>query len=247
MMLRPAAGLLLALAVLTGCGGGGDSTSPADEVLQTYFDDIATQTVSSLRDAEREAQPGSPAAKYATYLKVSTQAAIDGGQKVDQRKLAADRTNTGFKFCQGQGSDQVCFTYTKVTRAAGKVADFRVNGKTIADRLAVGTGKASVFRGLDAQARFLAAYQTTARGDLLVVVRITAGAGQGLDAVKGAYGSTGAAPADAAETFGPDTLEAGKSSNFMFAFPNTKVGGTLTLSTTAAPGGHPGTVALRTR
>ena len=244
MKLTRLGGALLPIVLLAGCGSA-DTSSPADSA-QAYFDGIATQTVGSLAAAAGAAKPGSPASEYATYLRASTRAAVGAGQPVDQAEQTADRTSDGFRFCQGSGSSKVCFEFTDITRAGGKVSDFSVNGEPIADRLAIGTDEAVRFKDLDASATFVAAYETTASDNLLVVVRISTGAGVGLDSVAASYQGTGAAPTPSAKSFGPDTVDPGSSADYLFAFPKAKVGGTVTL-TAPNQGGRTPTVVLDVR
>lgn len=242
MTLTRLAGMVLPVLLLAGCGGSDGGTSPADKALRTYFDDIATQTVPSLRDAVQHAAPGSPAAAYATYLQVSTQAAKDGGQPIDPKRKTADRTAAGFRFCQGSETDHVCYDFAKIARTHGLVSDFSVNGKPISGRLAVGNGGQLPFAGVDAKAAFVAAYRTTATGKLFVVVRITTGGGTTLGRVDASYRSPSHAESASTTTLGRPRLAPGSSGYFLFAFPGATVGGTITVS--ASGNGHRGSVAL---
>lgn len=245
MMLTRLAGLLLPLVLLNGCSGTGDSPSPADKTLRAYFDGIATQTVDSLQAAVGAAQPGSPAAAYATYLEASTRAAMDGGQAIDKARKLADRTSAGFKFCQGSGADHVCFDYTRITQKHGLVADFSINGRPIANRLALGGDQQIQFEGVDATAAFLAAYEATASGELLVVVRITSGAAVTLGKADASYRPPGGAEIPSTMSLGRAKLDPGASASYLFAFSDAKVGGTVTVSASAE--GHSGTVVLDIR
>jgi len=236
---------LLGVVLLAGCGQ--DPVSPGDQTTQAYFDGIATQTVTSLRSALALAAPGSPAAAYATYLQASSQAASDGGHPVSQRAQVADRTPQGYRFCQASGSAKTCFDYTRITRTDGKVASFTVNGKPIGDRLAVGSAAPVTFRGLDAHATFLAAYETTASDNLLVAVRISSGPSVRLGAVEASYRSGQGGPVPSAQAFGPDTLGAGSSANYLFAFPKAPLGGRLVVTTADAASGTRGVVTLAVR
>ena len=240
--------VLLGGVLLAGCGGG--STQPEDPVAQGYFDGIATQTVRSLTSALAAAEPGSPAAAYATYLRASSQAATDGGHPVAQSAQTAERTSRGYRFCQASGSDKTCFEYADIIRSGGKIVTFTVNGKPITDRLAVGAAGPVAFRGLDAHATFLAAYETTASDNLLVAVRIETGAGVRLGAVEASYRAAQGSPLPSAQSFGPATLDAGSSANYLFAFPKAGLGGRLTLSTqpiAPADSGRPATAVVVVR
>jgi len=237
--------LLLGGVLLAGCGGG--STQPEDPVAQAYFDGIATQTVRSLTSALAAAEPGSPAAAYATYLRASSQAATDGGHPVAQSAQTAEQTSRGYRFCQASGSDKTCFEYADIIRSGGKIVTFTVNGKPITDRLAVGSAGPVAFRGLDAHATFLAAYQTTASDSLLVAVRIESGAGVRLGAVEASYRVAAGSPVPSAQSFGPATLDAASAANYLFAFPKASLGGRLVVSTTDTATGARGVVTLAVR
>ncbi|HEX2893514.1 MAG TPA: hypothetical protein VHO29_05875 [Marmoricola sp.] len=236
--------LLVPLLLLSACSGTTQDVPAADKQIQAYFDDIATQTVDSLRSAIRLAAPGSPAATYATYLEGSTQAAAEGGQTIDPTKQTAERTDSGYRFCQGSATKQVCYEYTAVTRRDGLVADFAINGKPVASRLAAGDMASHPFRGLAAKAVFESAYEATASGKLLVVVWIGTDSGPPLSGVQASYRSPGAASASASTmTLGRPELGPGSSGKYLFAFDGATIGGTITV--TATRNGRQSTVTLQ--
>lgn len=233
MVIRRLGVLLVPLVLLTGCGGATRDVPAADQPIQAYFDDIATQTVDSLRSAIRLAAPGSPAAAYATYLEGSTQAAAEGGQTIDPTEQTAERTDSGYRFCQGSATKQVCYEYTGVTRSDGRVADFAINGKPVASRLATGDMAPHPFRGLAAKAVFESAYEATASGKLLAVVAIGTDSGSPLSGVQASYRSPGAtSPSAATMTLGRAELGPGSSGKYLFAFDGARIGGTITVTAT---------------
>jgi hypothetical protein len=237
--------LLLVVALLTGCGSDPEPT-PATSGAQGYFDGVATQSVESLQRSIDTAQPGSPAAAYATYLQASAQAALDGGAAPSEHVFTAKHTSTGYRFCQGDGSDRTCFDYTHVEVVGGKVVSFSVNDKPIAPRVTAGSGEVARFKGVDATASFVASYDTTSSDLVFVVVRVTAGAGP-VGKIGATYRSPGGTSASSTMAYGPGRLAAGSSANYAFSFAHTDVGGTVTLTAPAVAQTAPGTVSLATR
>ncbi len=236
--------LLLAVAVLAGCGSN-PAPTPATQGAQGYFDGVATQSVDSLQRSIDAAQPGSPAAAYATYLQASAQAALDGGVTPTEHEFTADHTDTGYRFCQGTGSDRTCFDYTDVEVVDGKVASFSVNAKPIAPRVTVGAGQQAAVDGTDAHAAFVASYRTTASDLLFVVVTITSGTDP-LGEVTARYRSPAGDSSSSTVQVGPDRLAAGSGANYAFAFPHAGAGGEVTLSFSGVGASH-GSVTLSTR
>lgn len=243
MVVRRLGVLLLPLLLLGGCGGRTQDVPAPDKPIQAYFDGIATQTVSSLNAAFRLAAPGSPAAAYATYLEGSTQAAAEGGQTIDATRQTAERTGSGYRFCQGSATRQVCYEYTGITRRDGRISDFAINGKPVASRLATGDTAPQPFRGLAATVAFESAYEATASGKLLVVVRIATEAGPPLTGVQASYRSPGGTSAAASTmSLGRAELGPGSSGKYLFAYDGARIGGTITV--TATRGGRQSTVTL---
>ena len=263
------AAVLVVLMVPTGCGGSaadssGTSTSatgritvrpatgtssgstalPSDATLHTYFDGIARGTLSSLAKAKPAAASGSPAAGYATYLEAAAQAVADSGHEVTSPAASAEVTHGDYRFCSGSSSGKVCYRYSDVTGADGKVVDFSVNGKPVGERVAVGTSGPVPASGVEGRAEFVAAFEATATGNLFVAVRVEATGGD-LAGVKATYGVAGS-PSPSSRMAGPRTVDAGGAGSYVFAFPRAALGGTLTL-TMSGEAGATGTVGLTIR
>lgn len=240
-------GAVLGLTLLAGCGGtdaqptdegsvavapaspGVTSDLPSRTTLRTYFDGVAKATVSSYDKALRAALPGSPAAGFVTYLRAAAQAVVDGGEKVDAADATAVVKDGGYEFCNGSGSSRACFHYTDITGADGKVVDFSVNGKPVAGRVAVGSGTPVRLVGVDGQAAFVVAFESSAGDNLFVALRIEAGS-HGVDEVTATYRTPESDPTDSARMSGPSRLSAGETGSYVFAFPHARIGGTLTLT-----------------
>jgi hypothetical protein len=243
MVIRRLGLLLVPLLLLSACSGTTQDVPAADKQVQAYFDDIATQTVDSLRSAIHLAAPGSPAATYATYLEASTQAAQDGGQAIDPTRRTAERTESGYRFCQGSASKRVCFDYTGISRSRGLVSDFAINGKPVSGRLALGDDSRRPFADLSATAGLVAALEATANGKLLVVVSITASGAEALEDVQGTYQPPQGGQVASSMTLGRPRLEPGSTANYLFAFSGARIGGTVTVS--ASGQGHRGSATVQ--
>jgi hypothetical protein len=254
---RTGSGRLLAavvlLATLAGCGSGGSSGAgsvavqpdpsatgsttalPSAKTLQTYFDGVASGTVSGYDDAKAAAVPGSTADRYVTYLRAAAEAVLGGGHTPGNGDASADVVSGAFRFCTDSGSGKVCYRYTDITGAEGKVADFSVNGRPVADRV-VGGGSPVPASGVDGGASLVAAFENTSGDDLFVAVRVRAAA-HDLSGVQATYAAAGGRPVQSSRMTGPDDVHAGAVGSYVFAFPGARLGGTLTL---ALHGGSPG-------
>jgi hypothetical protein len=235
---------VVSLAVLAGCGtpaspndsgpvkvapaSRGASDLPSKATLHTYFDAIANATVSSYDKALKVAAPGSPAAGFVIYLRAAADAVVDSGQEVDAANARALVKDGGFWFCNGSGSSRTCFRYTDITGADGKVVDFSVNGKPIADRVAVGSGTPAQLLSVDATARMVVAFESSAGDNLFVALEVKSG-GQALDRVEASYTNADGSRVESARMSGPARLVAGETGSYVFAYPRAHIGGTLTL------------------
>jgi hypothetical protein len=245
MKVGPLVVTLAAVAALASCGGTsgspndsgpvnvapaspGASGLPSKATLHTYFDAIANATVPSYEKALAVAAPGSPAAGFVTYLRAAAQAVLDSGQELEAAGARAVVRDGGFWFCSGSGTSRTCFRYTDITGADGKVVDFSVNGKPVADRVAVGSGTPVRLAPADARATFVVAFESSAGDNLFIAVRVTAG-GQGIDEVTATYRASQGAAVDSARMSGPAHLAAGQTGSYVFAFPKEHIGGTLAL------------------
>jgi hypothetical protein len=237
---------LSAVAVLAGCAGTpaspndsgpvtvapaspGASDLPSKSTLHTYFDAIANATISSYDKALKVAAPGSPAAGFVIYLRAAADAVVGSGQEVDAANARALVKDGGFWFCNGGGSSRTCFRYTDITGADGKVVDFSVNGKPIADRVALGTGTPVRLAAVDAHAAFVVAFESSAGDNLFVAVRVESGT-QPLETVEAAYRTASGKVVESARMSGPSQLRGGDKGSYVFAFPGARIGGTLSLT-----------------
>lgn len=243
---RVLAGVLV-LATLAGCGSGGSSGAgsvavrpdpsatgsstalPSAKTLQTYFDGIASGTVSGYDEAKAAAVPGSTADRYVTYLRAAAEAVLGGGHTPGNGDASAEVVSGAFRFCTDSGSGKVCYRYADITGADGKVADFSVNGRPVANRVVVGDGSSAPASGVDGGASLVAAFENTSGDDLFVAVRVRAGA-HDLSGVRATYAATGGRPVQSSRMTGPDDLHAGAAGSYVFAFPGARLGGTLTLA-----------------
>jgi hypothetical protein len=246
MKVGPLVAALSAVALLASCGGApaspndsgpvtvapaspGATDLPSTATLHTYFDAIANATIASYDQALAVAAPGSPAAGFVTYLKAAAQAVVDSGQELEAADARAVVSDGGFGFCNGSGSSRACFRYTDITGADGKVVDFSVNGKPVADRVAVGRGTPVRLAAVDGTGTFVVAFESSKGDNLFVAVRLVAG-NHDLGQVSATYRPPKAAPVDSARMSGPATVTAGRDGSYVFAFPHARLGGTLTLS-----------------
>jgi hypothetical protein len=253
------AGGLLLLAV-TACGGPAATRSgsvtvlpdpsasasstqlPGKATVHAYFDGVASGALSGYEDAKSDALPGSPADRYLTYLRAAAEAVRDSGTEVSPSGVSAEVDDGAYRFCNGSGSDQVCYRYTDITGAAGKVVDFSVNGRPVAERLAVGSGSPVPASGVDGAATFVAAFERTEGDELFVAVRVEAGAAD-LSGVEATYATASEAPAASTRMSGARAVAAGSAGNYVFAFADAHLGGTLSLALHGG-GGSTGTVDL---
>jgi hypothetical protein len=239
----------LLLATLAGCGGAGDGSDgdgtvtvlpdpsatgssialPSKTTLRTYFDGVAAGTLSGYDDAKAAALPGSSADRYVTYLRAAAEAVVGAGHTPGNGETSAEVDDGAFRFCTDSGAGKVCYRYADITGADGKVADFSVNGRPVADRVVVGDGASVPARGVDGGGSLVAAFENTSGDDLFVAVRVRAGASD-LSGVEARYASAGASPAQSSRMSGPDKVGAGDVGSYVFAFPDARLGGTLTLT-----------------
>jgi hypothetical protein len=246
MKIGPLVAALSAVAMLASCGGTpaspndsgpvkvapaspGATDLPSKATLHTYFDAVANASLSSYDKALEVAAPGSPAAGFVTYLRAAAQAVVDSGQELEAADARAVVKDGGFGFCNGSGASRTCFRYTDITGADGKVVDFSVNGKPVADRVAVGSGTPVRLAPVEGRAAFVVAFESSAGDNLFVAVRLQAGA-RDLDKVSATYRPPKGAPSQSARMSGPPTVKAGDDGSYVFAFPHARIGGTLTLS-----------------
>ena len=269
MKLTSVAGALVLVATLAGCGGPGDASPGAGSVtvlpdpsatgssravpsmttLRAYFNGVAAGTLSGYDEAKAAAVPGSTADRYVTYLRAAAEAVLGAGHTPTNGDTKAEVDSGAFRFCTDSGSGKVCYRYTGITGAEGKVADFSVNGRPVADRVVVGGGASVPATGVGGAASLVAAFENTSGDDLFVAVRVRAGA-HDLTGVQATYASTGARPVQSSRMSGPDDVRAASTGSYVFAFPDERLGGTLTLTLRDdAPGGTAagGTVVLDVR
>jgi hypothetical protein len=246
MRIAPLVAAVSAVVVLASCGGNpaspndagpvkvapaspGATDLPSKATLHTYFDAIANATLASYDKAGEVAAPGSPAAGFMTYLMAAAQAVVDSGQELAAANARAVVKDGGFEFCNGSGSSRACFRYTDITGADGKVVDFSVNDDPIADRVAVGSGTPVRLAAVDGTATFVVAFESSESDNLFLAIRLDAG-NHDLDKVSVTYRAPGGVPVQSARMSGPATVKAGSDGSFVFAFPQARIGGTLTLS-----------------
>jgi len=246
MKIGPLVAAISAVAVLASCGGTpaspndsgpvevapaspGATGLPSKATLHTYFDAVANATVASYDQALKVAAPGSPAAGYVTYLRAAAQAVLDSGQELEAANARAVVKDGGFGFCNGSGSSRACFRYTDITGADGKVVDFSVNGKPVAGRVVVGSGTPVRLPAVEGSATFVVAFESSGSDNLFVAARLRAGP-LDLDTVSATYRAPGGTPVESARMSGPRRVKAGTDGSYVFAFPQARIGGTLTLS-----------------
>jgi hypothetical protein len=157
---RLAGASVIALVLLTGCGGGskGEPASdkdeaptvsqsdepqpPSDEAIKPYVEAIASEDLTRIRDVEKAAAPRSLAAAYAGHQANNIEAALDGGFESEAPGEVTGEGG-GFKACYPDAEDSPCYAYDdfKLT-PEGKVASFTIDGKPLAGRLVTGDGTA---------------------------------------------------------------------------------------------------------
>lgn len=220
---------------------------PSDETVLNYFQGIATNSLSSLDDSISLAVPGSLADSYATYLKALLQASIDGGTVDDYGKSDVKKVDGGYEYCWGAGDDQNCYTNSDVAGRDGKIANFSVNDSPLKGRLTMGNGSPAPVQGLDAQATFISAFETSSRDRLVAVYSIKTGKDTAISGFDATYRSTEGRQSDASGMEGPQDLGRDSLANFALSFPNAKVGGTVTLNMYDESYTNKGTVTFKTR
>jgi hypothetical protein len=247
MKIGPLVALSAVAVLVAGCGGStpapsgdagpvqvapaspGATELPSKATMRAYFDGVAKATLASYDRAVAAALPGSPAAGFVTYLRAAAQAVVDSGQELEADDATAVVKDGGYEFCNGSSSSRTCFRYSDITGDQGKVADFSVNGKPVADRVAVGAGTPVRLATVDATAAFVVAFESSAGDNLFVAVKVDSG-NQALETVEAAYRPATGARVESARMSGPSKLAAGEAGSYVFAFPGARIGGTLTLT-----------------
>jgi hypothetical protein len=170
--------VLAALAALaSGCGGDDPKPVtgpglPSQAALKSYFEAITGGDVDEMTRVQSEVTAdGSLAQGYAAYDAEFTTAATSSGQPPDP--VDVEEVDGGFKACIGDSADQ-CATWTDLKGQDGKLADFSINGRPLADLLVDLTAQAPVrSEGLyEVQPEW--AYRQPTSGRLFVVCRVTA-------------------------------------------------------------------------
>lgn len=228
---------LLLLVFLTACGGtddqgddqgskGGD-VSPATSTERAYFNGLSHNTLDSLGQALDAAASGSAAAAYATYVRGVAQAAKDAGSPYAEGEDMT-RVAGGFRHCLDDDDADTCLTYADIREADGKVSGFTMNGDPVESRVVADHSEAVTATHGGSSAQFVAAYRST-QDSVFVVVRLKAGE-KGVTQVQARYRSGDGAGVTSNNQAGPSELAAGKQASYLFVFPKSDLGGTLTLT-----------------
>ena len=160
-------------------------------------------------------------------------------------KRTAKKVTDGYEYCEGTGSDQACFTYTDIKGAGGKVSNFSVNGKPIANRPTVGNGKLINAKGLDVQASFIAAFEASSGDTLIVVVSLKTGKSTPISGMEASYRSPEGRQSNSSYMEGPFDLGADSLANYSFSFPSAGLGGDFTISMYDESFSNEGSVTLK--
>ena len=187
------AALVAALMIFgAGCGGGSpaepagpsDSASvatdeetsakptPKEVVARFYFAALVANDVELMARAQRSAASGSLAQVYMKHQMSQVNADLDGGTDVASGELF--EKGDGFEICydNAETGEPNCYTYDKFeVDGDGRLAGFTVNGRSLAGRIILGSGK--VVDSSVAKVTVLSAYQT-ASGYLAVAVKLRA-------------------------------------------------------------------------
>jgi hypothetical protein len=226
----PAAGVLLVLALASGCSSddSGESAGlPSDDDLATYFDAVASYDPDQLEAALAIAADGSAAQGYAGYLGAFSASAIAAGQPVPAAE--AEEVDGGFRACGGPGAADECVVWADLEGEDGKLTDFTVAGTDLDDALVDLTAQPPIeAAGLySVQPEY--AYRSPQGGALFVLVTVTA-VDVPLSPRPGIYVEQDQI-LDGVEAPSPATIDAGTSSPVILAFPDaqdTKLDGQVT-------------------
>ena len=194
---------------------GLDPTTP----VARYLDALATGTATRVAAASDAASPGSSAAAYADYLSSVVEVAGDLPDRF--RDLGTEE----IKLCAGQS----CTVYTDfVLGPDGLLSTFSVEGEPLETRL-ISNGATRRSRGISVE--LLSAYRT-ASATVFVVLEVT---NQTEDPIRplhfaATYTAVGtAAPADAFQSAGPESIEPTEAEQLLLTFEESDLGGTITL------------------
>lgn len=172
--------------VVSGCGGDGDhdpdkptptQAAPGSAQLRQFFQELATDDIGRMREAQALTEPGSTAGRYVTFQIALGRARLD--ERLRPLRAVPRKTARGYDLCNGVGKD--CFSFTDIRMAQGKVTSFAVDGDEVSDNLSLGPEEPVDFRADGAEqpagtTRFVSAYLQPSTGSYFVLIDIHAGA-----------------------------------------------------------------------
>ncbi|MBO0596373.1 hypothetical protein I2485_01890 [Nesterenkonia sp. E16_7] len=203
-----------------------DPDLPSDDDIESFVSAIASSTISDLENARDLVVEDSPAANYLTYFRHSEEAAIDGGlPAADVNRV--DDIDGGFEMCATADGEERCSTYTDFEGDEGRITNFQIQDRNLADRLKMGTGEEVEGPG-GSTFKLVAAYRNANDSHLLVGYEMRSGDRElemPLASYRGAEGRQSSSDGHIGSfSLAPDSM-----SHYVVSIPNADPGGELFL------------------
>lgn len=243
MRRTPAAVALLMLLSVSACAepdakeatGNTDAAKATEDAVSNqeiaaYLDAIAADDPDEMESVRSESvEPGSLADAYLFHRIYSSNASSDAGFPSEGQEVKD--VSDGYELCATETveGEEPCTKFTDFTSSNGKLADFKVGGKDLRERLSVGDGSKKSAGPLGS-IEYLAAYQSVQSGALFVHTRIKT-KDQTIGGLYGVarYRAPDGRQSTATDTWTPEEIEPDSLAYVTFIFERAKPGGRVTV------------------
>lgn len=199
------------------------------DLPKDFVEAVAAQSDPDVvRSALKLTAKGSIAEAYVNHLANTSEAALDGGAPLSDQStdpVAKD----GFKSCDDVADEKSCVTFSDfAVDRSGKLADLKVNGKSLKDRVVAGNGQAVTSAGN--KFTFLTAYKSIQSNALFISVKVESGPKKiSSNIFTATYRSPDGKQRGATTAYGAVDLDAKSNTIVTMAFAGVAPGGRVTL------------------
>lgn len=216
---------------------------PRERTVLAFLNDLAADSPTALRRAQRITAPSSPASGYLA-IRLGLASAQGRTEEVPHELV---RLDNGHDLCVRTSGPPSCVRVADFTGTSRKIAGFTLEGAELGERMVLGDETAETGDEIPVEAELTGAFESVQAPYLLVVLTLKAPQTQPIRVRGGArYTTSDGRRLPPSKGFaGPRRLAAGQLGHYAFSVARAQLGGTLEVHVTGLDGRSQGSVLVR--